>query len=301
MTVRTNPIDATATGVRPGEDIRYAFTIPNFGDFAEPRVFARCAQAVEAAGWDGLLTWDALVGEKWRHSRIADPWILLAAAGMVTTRIRFGTAVTPLPRRRIHKLAKEITTLDHLTEGRMILGVGSGDPIPDEYGAFGEPTSRATLAAILDESLDALDLIVTGKPVTYHGRHITIDDIDFPYTPIQRPRIPIWVGGDWKNPHVMARIARCDGALPAPGFRLPAPRTVRTWRHRIDEIRSATTQSVPIDLVLGGPTDLDRAADIVGPLAEAGVTWWNEAMPYNSTLENADATLRRIEQGPPRP
>lgn len=56
----------------------------------------------------------------------------------------------------------------------------------------------------------------------------------------------------------------------------------------------------PVDLVLGGGTTPERAADVIGPLAEAGVTWWEERLPYGPTLESAPATLNRIEQGPPQ-
>jgi len=113
--------------------VRFSFNIPNFGPFADPRLFADLATTVENAGWDGLLTWDALIGERWRRMETADPWILLTAAGLATSRIRLGTAVTPLARRRVRKLAKEITTLDRMTGGRMVLGVGVGDPIDDEF------------------------------------------------------------------------------------------------------------------------------------------------------------------------
>jgi alkanesulfonate monooxygenase SsuD/methylene tetrahydromethanopterin reductase-like flavin-dependent oxidoreductase (luciferase family) len=87
-----------------------------------------------------LLVWDHVVGEKDLRWEIADPWILLAAAALATSRIRLGTAVTPVARRRPSKLAREVTTLDRLTGGRMILGAGLGDPVDGEYGSFGDTT-----------------------------------------------------------------------------------------------------------------------------------------------------------------
>jgi Luciferase-like monooxygenase len=124
---------------------------------------------------------------------------LLTAAALATRRIRLGTAVTPVARRRPSKLAREVTTLDRLTGGRMILGAGLGDPVDGEYGSFGDTTDTRVLAERLDEGLHALDLLWSGEPVTYRGNRITIDDVVFLPTPVQRPRVPVWVGGFWPN------------------------------------------------------------------------------------------------------
>ena len=107
--------------------MRYSVNVPNFGEFAAPEVFAEVARRAEEAGWDALLVWDHVVGEKDLRWEIADPWILLTAAALATRRIRLGTAITPVARRRPSKLAREVTTLDRLTGGRMILGAGLGD------------------------------------------------------------------------------------------------------------------------------------------------------------------------------
>jgi alkanesulfonate monooxygenase SsuD/methylene tetrahydromethanopterin reductase-like flavin-dependent oxidoreductase (luciferase family) len=104
--------------------MRYSVNVPNIGQFAAPEVFAEVARRAEEAGWDALLVWDHVAGEKDRRWEIADPWILLTAAALATRRIRLGTAITPVARRRPAKLAREVTTLDRLTGGRMILGVG---------------------------------------------------------------------------------------------------------------------------------------------------------------------------------
>jgi alkanesulfonate monooxygenase SsuD/methylene tetrahydromethanopterin reductase-like flavin-dependent oxidoreductase (luciferase family) len=284
--------------------VRFSFNIPNFGPFADPRLFADLARTAEDAGWDGLLTWDALIGERWRRMETADPWILLTAAGLATSRIRLGTAVTPLARRRVRKLAKEVTTLDHMTGGRMVLGVGVGDPIDDEFAPFGEPTDRKVMAAMLDESLEALNLIFSGEPVTYHGQYVTIDNIEILPPPAQSPRVPIWVGGGWPSKPSMRRAARWDGAIPImlPDPTLsPSPEFVRQTLGFIHGLRSdAGIDDQPFDLVLGGATKPGTPAmDRVGPLAEAGVTWWDERMPYSPELVDADATRRRVEAGPP--
>ena len=177
--------------------MRFAVDVPNFGDFADPRVVADLARRAEEAGWDGLFVWDHVTHRKELRRAIADPWVLLTAAALATRTIRLGTMVTPVARRRVPKLAREVTTLDRLTGGRMILGAGLGSPIADEFGSFGETTDTRELAARLDEGLEALHLLWSGEPVTFHGDHVRIEDVAFRPTPVQRPRVPIWVGGVW--------------------------------------------------------------------------------------------------------
>jgi alkanesulfonate monooxygenase SsuD/methylene tetrahydromethanopterin reductase-like flavin-dependent oxidoreductase (luciferase family) len=149
--------------------MRYLVEVPNFGEFAAPGVFAEVARRAEETGWDALLVWDHVAGEKDLRWEIADPWILLTAAALATRRIRLGTAITPVARRRPSKLAREVTTLDRLTGGRMILGAGLGTPVAGEYGSFGDTTDTRVLAERLDEGLHALDLLWSGEPVTYRA------------------------------------------------------------------------------------------------------------------------------------
>jgi alkanesulfonate monooxygenase SsuD/methylene tetrahydromethanopterin reductase-like flavin-dependent oxidoreductase (luciferase family) len=151
--------------------VRCSINIPNLGDFADPRVVAETARLTEEAGWDGLFIWDQLIGyNQDLVGEFAATNILLAAAALATNRIRLGTQVTPVPRRRPHQLAREIATLDRLSGGRMILGVGLGNPIDNEYGRFGEPTDAKRLAGLLDEGLHAITLLWSGQPVTFRGR-----------------------------------------------------------------------------------------------------------------------------------
>jgi alkanesulfonate monooxygenase SsuD/methylene tetrahydromethanopterin reductase-like flavin-dependent oxidoreductase (luciferase family) len=78
--------------------------------------------------------------EKLQVREIGDPWVLLTAGALATRRIRLGTMITPIALRRVSKLAREVTTLDRLSGGRMVLGAGLGAPIGDEFGSFHEPT-----------------------------------------------------------------------------------------------------------------------------------------------------------------
>jgi alkanesulfonate monooxygenase SsuD/methylene tetrahydromethanopterin reductase-like flavin-dependent oxidoreductase (luciferase family) len=287
--------------------MRFAVDVPNFGDFADPRLLADLARRAEEAGWDGLFVWDHVTHSKDRRRQIADPWVLLTAAALATERIRLGTMITPVPRRRVSKLAREVTTLDRLTGGRMVLGVGLGAPVADEYGTFGEPTDLRQLAAHLDEGLEALNLLWSGEPVTFRGEHVVVDDVAFLPTPVQRPRVPIWVAGIWPAKAPMRRAARWDGAVPilpepdGSSSRSPDPAAVAEIREFLAASRAAAgRQSEPFDLVIRGTTPADPAGatDLLAPLAAAGATWWEECAPDH--LEQATPMFRRVDQGPPR-
>jgi alkanesulfonate monooxygenase SsuD/methylene tetrahydromethanopterin reductase-like flavin-dependent oxidoreductase (luciferase family) len=200
-----------------------------------------------------------------------------------------------------------VTTLDRLTGGRMVLGVGLGAPISDEFGSFGEPTDPKVLAARLDEGLTALNLLWSGEPVTFRGEHVVVEDVVFRPTPVQRPRVPIWVGGEWPARPPMRRAARWDGAVPIllsgpqRRSRLPDAATVREIHGFLAGQRAAAgLGGEPFDLVMSGMSSPVPAAatDLVGPLAAAGATWWREC-GWND-LERAEPMLRRVDQGPPR-
>ncbi|HEY4460342.1 MAG TPA: LLM class flavin-dependent oxidoreductase [Pseudonocardiaceae bacterium] len=285
--------------------MRYLINVPNFGEFADPRVFAQVARRAEEAGWDGLFVWDHVVEEKGERREIADPWVLLTTAALATSRIRLGTAITPVARRRPGKLAREVTTLDRLTGGRMVLGVGLGAPVEDEYGSFGDTTDTRVLAQRLDEGLHALDLLWSGEPVSYRGNQVTLDDVLFLPTPVQRPRVPVWVGGFWPNKAPMRRAARWDGAIPVFGGMVEAkPPSVDEVRELVGFLRECRERGgladEPFDVVISGASEAGAAGrDLVGPLADLGVTWWSEGMPWDERLERVGPMLRRIEQGPP--
>src|SRR5215211_309557 len=131
--------------------MRYAINMPHFGPFGDPRRLAELAREAEQAGWDGFFLWDHLLFEQ--PLPMVDPWVAMAAMAMTTERIKLGALVTPLPRRRPRKLAREIVTLDHLSNGRLIVGVGIGGDWWGEYSAFGESPDDKLHAAMLDEGL----------------------------------------------------------------------------------------------------------------------------------------------------
>ena len=136
--------------------VRFGISVPNFAEYADPRLLTALAREAEAAGWDGFFLWDHILIERSWRMPMADPWVALAAIAAATERIRLGPLVTPLARRRPWKVARETVTLDHLSGGRTILGVGLGHPPEAEYAAFGEEPDARVRALKLDEGLDVL-------------------------------------------------------------------------------------------------------------------------------------------------
>lgn len=284
--------------------MRFSINIPNFGDFADPRAVARVAEAAEQAGWDGLFVWDHVVHQKALRRTFGDPWMLLTAAALATSRIRLGTLVTPVPRRRPQQLARQVATLDVLSGGRTVFGVGLGGPIEDEYGSFGEPTDPVVLAEYLDEGLDLMQRYWSGEPVNHDGRHYQAHDVALLPATVQQPRPPVWVAGYWPNRPPMRRAARWDGAVPLFGSaghgQAPAVEEVRDLVGYLRTYRDG--DGTAFEVVVGGTTPGDPAAarDVVGPLVDAGATWWDERMLQGSDdLDKLTPVLRRIEQGPP--
>lgn len=284
--------------------MRFSINIPNFGDLADASTVARVASAAELAGWDALFVWDHVVHDKRTRRSLGDPWMLLTAAALATTRISLGPLVTPVPRRRPQQLARQVATLDNLSGGRVIFRAGLGGPIEDEYGSFGEPTDAKLLAERLDEDLYLLDRYWSGEPVTHDGAHYQVQDVTLLPRPMQRSRVPVWIGGFWPHRAPTRRAARWDGAAPlflSAGHGHPPP---------VDEVRDLVAYvrrqrdsepARPFEVVLGGasPATAPEARDLLGPLIEAGATWWDERRPIDDEVDRLEPVLRRIEAGPP--
>jgi alkanesulfonate monooxygenase SsuD/methylene tetrahydromethanopterin reductase-like flavin-dependent oxidoreductase (luciferase family) len=284
--------------------MRFSINIPNFGDFADAGTVAKVASAAEAAGWDALFLWDHIVHDKRYQRSFGDPWMLLTAAALATKRIKLGTMVTPVARRRPQQLARQVSTLDNLSGGRVIFGAGLGGPIEDEYGSFGEPTDPSLLAERLDEGLYLLNRYWSGESVTHDGRHYHVRDVILLPRPVQRPRVPVWIGGFWPHRVPMRRAARWDGAVPLfLSARHGYPPPVDEVRDLVAYVRAHRDgdPGQPFEVVVGGasPTNAANARDLLGPLIEAGATWWDERRPIDDGIERLEPVMRRIEVGPP--
>src|SRR5438067_2239435 len=183
--------------------MKYGFVIPG-GDVLD---HIEIAEEIEAAGWDAVFVADGVYG--------TDPWVSLAAIAVRTRRMRLGTLLTPVSRRRPWKLASETATLDRLSHGRVVLSVGLG-AIDTGFDQVGEATDRKVRAELLDEGLELLKLFWSGHPFSFEGDHYHVEwDNTWSYTPVQSPRIPIWVVGAWPWKVSVVRAARFDGLIAA--------------------------------------------------------------------------------------
>lgn len=279
--------------------MQYGLTFP---DSVDARTLAQLAHEAEEAGWDGVFIWDLVYGN--------DPWISLAAAAMSTQRVRLGTMLTPLSRRRPWTLASQVVTLDHLSNGRVILPVGLGATSPEhsnsQFRHVGEEVDRKIRAELLDESLDILAGMWSGQAFSYAGKHYQLQDVRMTPTPVQSPRVPIWVVGAWPRMKSMRRVLRCDGILPAKmnsdgSFAEMVPADISPIKAYIEDHRTLKT---PFDIVWEGETpgdDRAQATAVVRPWAEAGVTWWLEAVWASPETNGGLEGMRtRVKQGPPR-
>ena len=277
--------------------MHYGIYIPNFGAEMSARVLVELAREAEDTGWDGFFIWDHILVSKSLRVPVVDPWVTLAAIAMNTHRIRLGTTVTPLARRRPWKLARETVTLDHLSEGRLTLTVGLGHPPEAEFAHFGEDPDPKVRAGKLDEGLDILVGLWQGKPFAYQGQHYQLPKTVFLPPPLQSPRIPIWVGGYWPGKAPFRRAARWDGVFP-----LKAGGGMK--KRDLEEIRSYIQQhrptSAPFDLVMMGYTgnDLAKGSKLITSYAAAGLTWWLESLFREH--DSVEAIQKRIRQGPPK-
>jgi alkanesulfonate monooxygenase SsuD/methylene tetrahydromethanopterin reductase-like flavin-dependent oxidoreductase (luciferase family) len=274
--------------------VRFGVYVPTFGEY-DAETLAVLAAEAEAAGWDGFFIWDHLAWTPGENKDLADTTVALTAIALATERIRLGALVTPLARRRPWKLAKEAATLDRLSGGRLILGAGlgaQGDMVPFVDGA---PPHE--LAARLDEGLELVASLWSGKRVSHQGEHFQITEAVLQPTPVQRPRIPIWIAGFWPNRPPFRRAARWDGALPLARGHLLRDLSPEQLARCRDYISAHRRRSDPFDLVAFAATQ-PRTAKTVDAYERAGATWWVEAVdPLADSLTEFRA---RIETGPIR-
>lgn len=201
--------------------VRFGLVLPNWEAGADVAKLVDAAIAAEDAGWDGIFLADHLIfpppaeigasSSVTEHRDMPDPWITLAAIATRTKRIQLGTWITPVGRRQPWQLARDLATLDRLSEGRVLLGAGLGRR-PD-YEQFGLPWSMKWAAERCDEALDIIASLWTGRSLTVDGQHFRLDDVVLLPTPTQQPRIPIVIGGLWPRTPAVRRGARWDGIM----------------------------------------------------------------------------------------
>ena len=288
--------------------------VQNFGEYGHPHNLLALALDAEEAGWDGFFIWDHLL--LYRHSDIpfVDAWVALAAIAALTKRLRLGPVITPVARRRPWKLAREVVSLDHLSRGRAVLGVGLGAPADAEFQCFGEDPDDRVRARKLDEALSVLVGLWSGEVFNHHGEYFHVEDVKFIPRPIQSPRVPIWVAGFWPNKPPMRRAARWDGVFPLKMPPVPlvglepgaAPWSAlwlqpRELSEAVNYVSEHRITSGSFDVIASGATPLGETArgqEMVGAFREVGATWWLE---WLDEQRGTFAQMREhIRQGPPR-
>lgn len=275
------------------EDMRFGLNVINAWS---PDFILQLAVAAEEAGWDGFFLWDHVTFEY--DVSLHDPWILLGAIAACTKKIRLGTLVTPLARRRPHIVAKETATLDHLSKGRVVLGVGLGG-VDREFSAFGEESDSKKRAEKLDEAIELIRKIWSGEVVEHDGKHYTLDRVALLPKPIQEPQIPIWVGGHSKP--ALRRASKYDGWAdggPAPSVELPGM-TSQELKASITYIKKNRKEKNPIDIVYTAelPEYSQQLGDMIRKLQQIGITWVLESI-HGMRYSDKEA-LERVKRGPP--
>lgn len=254
------------------------------------------AVAADEAGWDGFFLWDHITW--FVPANMVDPWMMLSTIASQTKNLRLGTIVTPLPRRRPQVVARQLVTLDHLSDGRAVLGVGLGGDARD-YTAFGEEFNYRLLAEKLDEALEVITELWSGEAVSYHGKHYTLDEVTFLPRPVQEPRIPIWIGGE--STSALKRVSKYEGWViggPAPsvnqeGFSLDQ------ISKAIEKIKRYRGKDNQFDVVYGleFPKEEKRLKETLQKADLVGVTWILEGI-YGLRF-NAEQAFERVKEGPP--
>jgi len=278
---------------------------------SDPELAVDLARQAESDGWDAFFVWEGI----WA----TDPWATLAAAAVQTRRIRLGTMLTPVPRRRPWELAGQTMTVDRLSRGRVILSAGLGVPqsVEERFWIFEDDPGRRARAERLDESLELLEAMWRAEPFSYEGRHFRARRTEqmLPPPAVQQPRIPIWVVGMWPRPRSMRRVVHADGWIPnyaPPGVELGGPEVQAAaytpaiaaeaiaWL-RAERVRAGLDRR-PFAIVQEGTTSATDAASAratVQPWADVGVTWWLES-DWSMPVERVEAASRaRLAAGPP--
>ena len=275
------------------EPLRTAVSLPTFGDL-DAGAIGELARTAEEGGWDGVFCWDHMRYDPVGRG-VADTTVVLTAIALSTRRVRFGPLVMPLARRRPWKVAREVASLDTLSGGRFVLGVGNGDDL--DFVPVGDPAPARERAAVLAEALELLHRRLTDDgPVTHHGGTFDVTDVQL-HARTGQERVPVWVAGRWPHRRPLQRAARWDGVVPLwPGFAVPSPEELAACLDVVREARRDTArEGAPLDGVLWIQGE-EPPARPPAAYAEAGATWWVQSFDPRADLASV---RKRVEAGPP--
>jgi len=283
--------------------MKFGISISNLGMYSDFEGLIALAQDAEEAEWDGIFPWDHILHKPRADSRVIDPWIALAAIAANTQKMKLGPMVTPLARRRPWKVARESVSLDHLSKGRLIIGVGLGSVVRQDFERFGEEIDNKMRGEKLDESLQILQGLWKGEPFSFSGKHYKIEEgttfLPKPYG--DKDRIPVWVGGgrwSWRM-KPFRRAARFEGAFPE--FTDKNGDTVaKHFENVAAYVKRYRGNLKDFDLITLGKAPLrkKKVKEYFEPILKSGkITWWIERV--YSWKGDLQQIRRRIREGPP--
>ena len=276
--------------------MRFGVGVPNVAEFADPAFLLDLAQRAEAAGWDGFFVWDHLVYRE-PNRAAAHAWSVIAAAAAVTRRVRLGVLVTALPRRRPASFAQRVGTVDLLSHGRVIVGVGLGSML-EEYENFGEDPDPVARGRRLDEALEIVTALLQGEDVDHAGEFFTVRTTGFLPKPVQQPRPPIWIAGRWPNPRPFRRATRFEGIFATHEEHAHGSFISPSELEKIVEFLDRGRLVPDFDIVIEGESaDPTELGSIIGDYDQVGLTWWIEKLGW--WRGGLRAAISRVDDGPP--
>lgn len=276
--------------------MRFAVDICPLGELSDPRATLRLARAAEESGWHGLSIWDSLGLSM--GTAAADPFVTLAAIASRTEQLRLIPSVVALARRRPQLVVQAAASLDLLSGGRLILGVGAGEDLPD-FESFGEPHDRRARITRMDEALSIVDGGLRGERLDHVGEHLRAVGVELGPRPVQAPRPPMWLGALKRGG--VRKAAQWDGwiavAMSEDGASMSM--TPTAFAELVEVIRAeraaAKRGAGGFDIAVLG---VDGLGGMHAPAyARMGATWWLESLsPMRGSVDELEAIVR---EGPP--
>ncbi|NIV44346.1 LLM class flavin-dependent oxidoreductase [Candidatus Bathyarchaeota archaeon] len=283
--------------------MKFGISVSNLGIYSDFDKVIALARDAEEAGWDGIFLWDHILHKPRADLRVIDPWIMLAAIAVNTRRMKLGPMVTPLSRRRPWKVARESVSLDHLSKGRLILGVGLGSVVKQDFQRFGEEIDNRLRGEKLDEALEILQGLWKGEPYSFNGKHYSIDEgttfLPKPYG--DKNRVPIWVGGgkwSWRM-RPFRRAARFEGTFPEFTDR-SGGKVAKYFDNVAEYITRYRGNLSGFDFATLGkaPQSKRKIKEYFDPILKSGkITWWVERV--YSWKGNLEHIKEKVREGPP--
>jgi alkanesulfonate monooxygenase SsuD/methylene tetrahydromethanopterin reductase-like flavin-dependent oxidoreductase (luciferase family) len=267
--------------------MRHGLFIPAFDELASPHRLIELAQAAERAQWDGLFLWDHLTYSA-PVRELLDPFVCLSAIATETSRLALGPLVTPITRRSLAVVARQATTLDLLSKGRFVLGIGLGDdPELGERSRMGEFADGKARGRALTESVEVLRRLMSGSEVTHDGEFYRVASTSFRPVAREHGTVPFWLAARWPHHAPLARAATYDGVVV---IQLTDPADVAKLRSQLAS-HGADLKTFEVVLDPTGSAELDPSA-----WSDAGVTWLlHREGPFEMRY---DEVLDRVSAGP---